>query len=201
MISSRKDRSRDRKEAILDGALACFAEGGEAAVTIEEVGKRAPASVGSIYHHFGNKEGVLGALYDRALARYRASLDEDLARAGSAEEVVKALVRHHLAWIERHPDEARLLFRLRASAALAPRERELRQGTTEMLRSIKRRLADAIERGEVMRLPLSLYAPLITGPAHELARHWLAGRTPDVARLTDVAEPLAEAAWRSVRAE
>jgi AcrR family transcriptional regulator len=45
----------DRKQEILDAALRGFAEKGLAGTTVEEVRRRSGASVGSIYHHFGDK--------------------------------------------------------------------------------------------------------------------------------------------------
>ena len=55
------------------------------------------------------------------------------------------------------------------------------------------------QRGDIRAIPAQCLPALITGPAQEVARNWLAGRlTGD---LREYAEPLAEAAWRSVRAD
>ena len=50
-----------RRDAILEAALEAFDATG--ATAIEEVRRRSGASVGSIYHHFGNVDGVVAALY------------------------------------------------------------------------------------------------------------------------------------------
>lgn len=51
-----------------------FTEGGEAAVAIDAVAVRSGASVGSIYHHSGSKEGLLaggdGGLPRRSLLHF-----------------------------------------------------------------------------------------------------------------------------------
>ena len=49
----------------------------------------------------------------------------------------------------------------------------------------------------MVALPAALYPPVLLGPTIEFCRQWLSGRT---GRLTpeQAAEPLAEAAWRSV---
>ncbi len=51
----------DRRDQILAAALGAFAEKGFAAATIEDVRERSGASTGSIYHHFGDKEGLAAA--------------------------------------------------------------------------------------------------------------------------------------------
>ena len=63
-----------RRDQILDAARACFAEHGYAATTIEQIAARSGASNGSIYHHFGAKDGILAALYVSALASYQDEL-------------------------------------------------------------------------------------------------------------------------------
>ena len=50
-----------RKDEILQAALACFATWRDA-TTIEMIRDRSGASIGSLYHHFGNKERIHGEL-------------------------------------------------------------------------------------------------------------------------------------------
>ena len=52
-----------RKQEILQAALACFTEFGVEATTIEMIRDRSGASIGSVYHHFGNRERIIAALY------------------------------------------------------------------------------------------------------------------------------------------
>src|SRR5687768_3941077 len=51
----RQERGRRRVDEILDAAEALIAEVGPAAVSIQELARRAGASVGSIYHFFPHK--------------------------------------------------------------------------------------------------------------------------------------------------
>src|ERR687889_726220 len=97
----------DRKQEILAAALRGFAEKGLAGTTVEEVRRRSGASVGSIYHHFGDKEGIAAALYVDCLRQYQAGFRAVLAEGLDAEATVKALVRHHLRFVEADPDRAR----------------------------------------------------------------------------------------------
>lgn len=72
--TTRRDRGKIRTaEAILAAAEDLFLTRGFQATTIERLSERADVAIGSIYGHFGGKEGVYAALVDRALeldARY-----------------------------------------------------------------------------------------------------------------------------------
>ena len=60
-------------------------------------------------------------------------------------------------------------------------------------RSVHAWPAPFIERGEMARLPVETYVPVILGPAAFFSRHWLAGRmTLDI---NEAAATLATAAW------
>jgi AcrR family transcriptional regulator len=196
----RAERTSARKRAILEAALSCWGHGGEDAVVVEAVAARSGASVGSIYHHFGSMEGVLAALYIATLEEYRAQLLGALQGLEAAEALVKALVRHHVAWIVANPDRARLLFRARWSSAVHQVDESLRRNTFEFQQEIMARFDDALADGVIRRLPAAAYQPLLLGPTNELARQWLSGRTGDFSPV-DAVDILADAAWQVLRIE
>lgn len=184
-----------RREKVLAAALQLYEEGGEEAITIEALATRSATSVGSLYHHYQGKEGIVAALYQECLDNFRQSSRQALAGCNGAEAVVKTLVRHYLHWVEEHPTAARLLFRERHSRALQPEEAKLRGGTLDFVREIQA----AVQAGQLLALPPALYQPIVLGPAIEFCRQWLTGRSGKL-KPSQVAEALAEAAWRSVRA-
>lgn len=63
-------RPRSNRERILDVVLELLEAGGETAVRIDEVRDRSGASIGSIYHHFGDRDGLIVAGQVRRFARY-----------------------------------------------------------------------------------------------------------------------------------
>jgi AcrR family transcriptional regulator len=180
-----------RREEILEAALESFGATGTA--TIDDVRKRSGASVGSIYHHFGGKDGIAAALYVEILRGYQAGVVRALGRAPDAGSGVRALVRYHLRWVERNPERARFL--LQGGAA--------REGAAEELKELNRGLAAAVGewvegQAAIRPLPSEVFYAMILGPAQELTRSWLGGRIKSLRRLED---ELAEAAWRAVRAD
>lgn len=59
----------DRRVALIEAALACMAEGGIAAFTVDRVSARAGVSRGLITHHFGGMSGLLAATYAQLYAQ------------------------------------------------------------------------------------------------------------------------------------
>ena len=103
-----------RKDDILQAALRCFTEEGVDATTIEMIRDRSGASIGSLYHHFGNKERIIGALYLAGVGQYAALLQEGLAKAADAEACVKLLVTAYIDWVVANPDWARFVLHSRS---------------------------------------------------------------------------------------
>jgi AcrR family transcriptional regulator len=193
--TSRKARTDTRKREVLEAALVCYRAGGAGAVTIEAVAARSAASVGSIYHHFGSKEGILAALFREAIGSYRAGLARVVGQKRDVEALVKGVVRHYVQWIAEHPEQARMIFELRrllrTSDEDAPLESE-RLGFYEPLLVSYR---EAVAQGRLHDLPFHVAVALMVGPANELARAWLRAPRGDFKRY---ATPLAEAAFRAL---
>src|SRR4051794_4392223 len=156
-----------RRDAILAAALPVFLEHGVAAASIEEIRERSGASVGSLYHRFGSKEGIAAALYVDALAAYQREFLRVLREDRPTEDSVKTSVRAHLRWVQRNADRAEYLFMGRADGA-----RELNAGFFEQVLAWVR---PRVEAGELREAPFGVLNALWVGPSQELARHWLAG--------------------------
>lgn len=67
-------RDLDSRERILDGAARMMATMGYGATSVADICADARLPVGSLYHHFGNKLGLLRAIMERGLARFDAQL-------------------------------------------------------------------------------------------------------------------------------
>jgi AcrR family transcriptional regulator len=188
--------SHDRRAAILDAALTEFTAHGVAGASIEDIRRRSRASVGSIYHHFGDKDGIAGALYLDSMRSYQEGFLTALADAGSAREGVQRGVRHHLGWISERRELARFLLLGRDARAVVATERPLRELNGRFFAGVSKWTRGYVERGELRALRPELLTALWIGPSQELARHWLAGRSR--VSLQEAAPVLADAAWRSL---
>ena len=188
---------RSRKDEILQAALACFTDFGVDATTIEMIRDRSGASIGSLYHHFGNKERIIGALYLAGTAEYAALLAEGFAQADSAEACVKLLVTSYVDWVVANPDWARFILHSRGRVEASEVGAELREVNRVNFRRILDALAVYRAQGLFKAMPVDCFTSVVIGPTHDFARHWLAGRTQT--SLAECRELLAQVAWDSVR--
>jgi AcrR family transcriptional regulator len=184
----------DRRRAILDAALDLFTAKGLNGTSVEDIRAKTGASIGSIYHHFGSKEGVGRALYAEAIESYQRELSALLLEKPTAEDGIKAMVRHFLSWSAEHPKLAQLM--------LAAEHAELRNLATADVRDLNRRLMVEIARwfGEhvkelpgLTKVPSDVILCVVLGSAHRFGQMWISGKikTP----IDKAAGPLAEAAW------
>lgn len=102
---TRSDRRKARTAAaILGAAERLFLDRGFGATTIEDLSAAADVAIGSIYAHFGSKEGVYAALVERALEldeRYVGEGDAALGAAPLARLVGRA--EGYLRFAREHP--------------------------------------------------------------------------------------------------
>src|SRR5918997_6865185 len=80
----------------LEAALTLFDSVGYSAATIEDIRLQSEVSIGSIYHRFGSKEGIAGALYVESLRSYQQGLVRVLLESAGAEQGVRDAVGHHV---------------------------------------------------------------------------------------------------------
>ena len=88
-------RGRSTRELVIEAVLELLEEGGEAAVRIDEVRDRSGVSIGSIYHHFDDRDGLIAAGQVHRFARYAAAetaaLSDIVQRSNNVEQFRSAL--------------------------------------------------------------------------------------------------------------
>lgn len=70
--TSQQSRSEKTQAALLDAAEALIVDKGTQATSIAEIAQRAGCSVGTVYHHFKDKQALFFALFHRMTETYAA---------------------------------------------------------------------------------------------------------------------------------
>lgn len=99
-MATGKSDDTDTREKILSVALALFAESGFDAVSLRDLTSAANVNLGAIGYHFGSKNGLIKAVFERLaepvnrtrLAQLEAYEREIAPKALSVERIVRALV-------------------------------------------------------------------------------------------------------------
>ncbi len=188
------ESSADR---LLKAALRVFNEIGVNAASIHEICRLADVSIGSAYHHFGSKQGLADALLVNGLSDNNRRLAEQLRRVQGAEAGVRAAVKSVIRWIEDNPELAQFIYMTADSKARDSTGKLLQQVNADYWAMIEDYFKSYVHSGELRRLPLECYAPLILGPVHDYARKYLSGQitVPPSKR----ADMFADAAWLAVK--
>ncbi|MEM9037675.1 MAG: TetR/AcrR family transcriptional regulator [Actinomycetota bacterium] len=153
----RQTRSERTQTAVLDAAAALFAERGVDHASVSDIAARAGTSVGTIYHHFSDKQGLVFALFDRLAAELDATTADAVDPARWHGAGIADVLRGYLDFAL---DVGRTLpaFRIVSRAAAA---RDV--GARELLEKLHRNIDEGV------RALLLARAAEITHPARELA--------------------------------
>jgi AcrR family transcriptional regulator len=187
------------RQRVLDSAARLITTRGYDEVSIADLVAASGVSSGSIYHHFGAKDGVLGDLLLAAVSDYQRSVLEVLERYGGDPRAgVRAVVAEHLRWMEEHRREARLLLDYRQLVAKGPRRDDLRTLNREFLHRNADWLDGHARAGRMPAVEIEVAHAVVFAPAQELCRRWLTDRTR--VRPSVHAEALGAAAWAALTA-
>ena len=145
-VTQAKPRRSQTPELILNAALRLFTGRGYFNTSVQDIAHGSGASIGSIYHHFKDKEGVARALYRRELDVMSDTIESIIIRHGSVKERCHAIVVLLFQLTEQRP--AAMEFMLYAKhREFLPGERPICSSRPfELMRKI---VAAGIEAGEI----------------------------------------------------
>src|SRR5688572_15945482 len=149
------------RQALLGAAVDLFLTQGFDATSMEQVRSAAGASNGSLYHHFSTRHHLARAVYEDALRDYQANLRSALGPRLSTEEGVQSLVRRHIAWVLRAPQQARVLNELRAFTAIDGQEPDWAAVNAEAFAALKTWIALQVTQGTMQDLPFEVWMALV----------------------------------------
>jgi AcrR family transcriptional regulator len=102
-------------DVILDAARALVLDGGPRAASVAAIAKSSGAPAGTLYHRFGNRDGILTAAWLRALERFqsRAMAASQTGTADTPLETAVAMAVAAISFAREIPQDARLLLTIR----------------------------------------------------------------------------------------
>lgn len=199
MSSSAGAAPASTRKRILAVALRCFLDRGYEQTTIAQIRTRSSVSNGALFHHFPTKEAIADALYVEGIASFQEGVREIVRQPSphSLLAAVRAVIGHQLAWTEQHTDLARFIYQRGhpdfdslGGAAVGALNRSLAA-------DVRQWTAPLVERGLLRPAPMLVVTAIVNGPAHAVARRWLAGQVQEP--LTSYTDVLARAAAAALR--
>lgn len=187
--ASQAERSRARREQILDAAFHTFTRRGYRDTAVDEIAAAADTSKGGVYFHFPTKEAIFRELMRTTADRLADKVEE--AVEGQADPIAKAdaALRTVLVTFAGHRTMARLLF-VDAMGAGRVFNAETNALHDRFAALIAGYLDEAIEAGAIPPIDTALTGVAWFGAINEVVARWL---------LVDDPEPL-ESAYPTLRA-
>src|SRR5579862_2603943 len=167
------------RRAVLMNALVCFSRLGIDAATIEDVRKESGQSVGTIYHHFKSKEGIVAALFFMAFDDQTRAIAHRADTARTPAQLVAGLIEAYLEWTAQVPALAGYLLLARDAVAKGPCADEFFARHEARYAPIDARLAQAVRDKQMLDVPEGVIPAIILGPSEWYCRSWIAGRATD----------------------
>lgn len=179
---------------ILTAALDLFVDKGYHNVSIHEVQKQAEVSIGSIYKHFGGKEGIAQALYKHILNEVDEMIDlviKDIhTPVEQLEEIIKRLFEH----TETHKKIISFIFHSKHADFLADQPLICDAAPFVKLRNIT---DQAIKSGDIKDINTSVATSIIFGGAIRMIQLRLDGLIEKP--LTDYIDVLMSSLWGGIK--
>lgn len=173
----------ERRQQILDAAMACFARNGFHRTTMEDIGREAGLSSTVAYRYFDSKEDIIFATIQSGLDRWRRFYETEL----EEEHALRALERfvdNHLQRLEQPGREVYYKVRLQLWAEtlqnpkVAEKARSLRQEGLEQTAEIIRK---GQERGQINPNLDAMAVSIAFAANHDgFVLHWLADPEVDI---------------------
>jgi TetR/AcrR family transcriptional regulator, fatty acid metabolism regulator protein len=162
-----------KRERILEAAVKVFAAEGFYNAKVAQIAQEAGVADGTIYLYFKSKDDLLISLFEHRMEDINAHLREELSRAVSAEDKLRAVVRLHLGLVQENRHMAEVIcVELRQSSKFIKEYANPKFG--EFLRLIAGAIAEGQKSGELRSdVDPALIARALFGALDEISLAWL----------------------------
>lgn len=155
-----------RKDDIIKAAVALFAENGYSETPTSQVAKKAGVAEGLIFHHFGNKVGILVHIFRELSEIYIQRIEKIMKKAETGLDALLKAIRFHFKFAESRSKEVRVLLRDFPPEFTAP-DSEAGRVFFGQMTLIYDQIKNCIERGQkdgsIRNVPVEETAYIIRG--------------------------------------
>ena len=155
----------DRREMILATALRLFSEHGYFNTSVHHIQKKANVSIGSIYHHFGNKEAIAKALFHHIEESMTITITDIIAKHETVHDRCKAIITYLFTITEETRDIMQYMLYAKHSEFM-PEEKPVCSSRPFGL--MKQIIIDGINQGVIRNIDPNVAAVTIFGGALRL---------------------------------
>lgn len=184
------------RQKVLNTALRLFSENGYFNTSVQDIRRAAEVSIGAIYHHFGNKEGIARALVEAIVERFDGAIAEIADPRTSARDQCRTVVELLFRMTEEDPRTMAFALYAKHREFMPEQPPICSSAPFERMRAMVRH---GMQRGEIREAdPVIASAVLFGGPIRmiQLRLDGVIARP-----LPELLPEVWDSAWRSVCAE
>lgn len=186
------------RERILQAALRLFVEQGYFNTNVPDISRHSRCSVGSIYHHFLNKEEIAGLLYHEGIEEFRSALSGAIDEQASLEQNIRSIVITFLAFAEANKVLAQYLWVARHNEFLNDKvKKPTTVGFDELGRKLTKAIKTGIRNGDIPVIKAEIFWSIVFGVPLSYMQDWLDGYTRSTP--TEAASVIASACWGALQ--
>jgi AcrR family transcriptional regulator len=113
-VAATEATTLQRSDQILSAAIEVFAAKGFASTDVQEIANRAGVGKGTVYRHFGTKEGLFLAAADQGVKQLRAAIDAAAEAVTDPLDRLRVATYAFLTFFDTHPELVELVIQERA---------------------------------------------------------------------------------------
>jgi salicylate biosynthesis isochorismate synthase/menaquinone-specific isochorismate synthase len=196
-VAGEQERSKVRRQRILDAALDVFTRRGYRDAAVDDIAVASSTSKGGVYFHFPNKAAIFQALVRRTSGLLMARVEAALSEIDDPILKVDAALATVLRLFAEHRTLARL-FLVEALAAGPEFSSALMEVHEEVARLIARHLDEAVRAGAIAPIDVEQAGVAWFGALNEVMVRWVLTGRPE--RLEEVYPALRALLLRSIGA-
>lgn len=181
---------------ILTAALDLFVVKGYHNVSVHDLQREANVSIGSIYNHFGGKEGIAKALYNHLLKEMEEMVDDAVEQHDDARHRSSAIIRKLFEYTESHTNIISYVFHAKHTEFISDEQPICNSLPFTKMRNI---IQQGMDNGELRKTDPWVAASIVFGAAIRMIHLRLDGIIKEP--VTQYTDEILESAWLSMKPE
>ena len=181
---------------VLSATLSLFTQKGYFNTSVHDIARESGVSIGSIYHHFKDKEGVASALYHNLIDRMDAELSLIMNKHSSAHDRCRAVIEMLFSIAEKEPEVMEFMLYAKHSEFLPNEVPVCSSKPFELMREM---VKQGMATGEIRVMDVMVASTCLFGGSIRMITSRLDGLPPKP--LSSYLDDIWTCSWRAVTAK
>lgn len=194
-ITKTRKSPEQTQQLVLSATLQLFTQKGYFNTSVRDIARVSKVSIGSIYHHFKDKEGVASAMYNGLLKRMSETLGDIQRSNSSVHDRCRAVIEVLFRITEDEPQVMEFMMYSKHREFL-PDEKPICSAQPFVL--MREMVTEGIESGEIQRIDLMVASSCLYGGAIRMITSRLDGIIEKP--LPEYVDSVWDCSWRSIAA-